>query len=74
MKKNFSIFGDSISTFGGSNPDNYNVFYNSEMKIRKGIACEEDTWWGRVIDFFYGKLLVNNSWSGSRVTRGTFCL
>lgn len=28
-----------------------------------------DTWWGKVIDFFGGELLVNNSWSGSRVTR-----
>lgn len=69
LNKNFSIFGDSISTFEGSNPDDYNVFYNSEMKIRTGIARETDTWWGRVIDFFDGKLLVNNSWSGSRVTK-----
>ena len=69
MKKKFSIFGDSISTYEGSNPDNYNVFYNSEMKMRTGIARETDTWWGRVIDFFDGKLLVNNSWSGSRVTK-----
>ena len=29
----------------------------------------QDTWWGKVIDFFGGELLVNNSWSGSRVTR-----
>lgn len=27
-----------------------------------------DTWWGKVIDFFGGELLVNNSWSGSPVT------
>ena len=51
LNKNFSIFGDSISTFEGSNPDDYNVFYNSEMKIRTGIVREVDTWWGRVIDF-----------------------
>lgn len=27
-----------------------------------------DTWWGKVIEFFGGELLVNNSWSGSCVT------
>ena len=29
----------------------------------------EDTWWDKVIGFFGGELLVNNSWSGSRVTK-----
>lgn len=28
-----------------------------------------DTWWDKVIGFFGGELLVNNSWSGSRVTK-----
>ena len=28
-----------------------------------------DTWWEKVIEFFGGELLVNNSWSGSRVTK-----
>lgn len=30
---------------------------------------KEDTLWGKVIDFFGGDLLVNNLWSGSRVTK-----
>ena len=29
----------------------------------------KDTWWGKVIDYFGGELLVNNSWSGCRVTK-----
>lgn len=34
------------------------------------IRCysPEDTWWGKVINFFGGKLLSNSSYSGSRVT------
>lgn len=28
----------------------------------------KDTWWDKVIDYFGGELLVNNSWSGSRVS------
>lgn len=29
----------------------------------------KDTWWGQVIAYLHGELLVNNSWSGSRVTK-----
>lgn len=29
----------------------------------------KDTWWGKLIDYYGGELLVNNSWSGSRVTK-----
>lgn len=67
--KQFSILGDSISTLIGYNPKGYNVFYDSENCERSGVKEMQDTWWGKVIDFFGGELLVNNSWSGSRVTR-----
>lgn len=67
--KQFSILGDSISTLAGYNPSNYNVFYGGETCEKSGVKEMQDTWWGKVIDFFGGELLVNNSWSGSRVTR-----
>ncbi len=67
--KQFSILGDSISTLEGFNPKGYNVFYKDENCDKSGIHKMKDTWWGKVIDFFGGKLLVNNSWSGSRVTK-----
>lgn len=67
--KQFSILGDSISTLGGYNPKGYKVFYESENCEKSGVRDMKDTWWGKVIDFFGGELLVNNSWSGSRVTR-----
>lgn len=67
--KQFSILGDSISTLAGYNPKGYNVFYYGESSERANVKEMENTWWGKVIDFFGGELLVNNSCSGSRVTR-----
>lgn len=67
--KQFSILGDSISTLDGYNPRGYNLFYTGEVCDRTGVHDMKDTWWGKVIDFFGGELLVNNSWSGSRVTK-----
>lgn len=67
--KQFSILGDSISTLAGYNPRGYNVFFKDENCEKSGVRDMPDTWWGKVIDFFGGELLVNNSWSGSRVTR-----
>lgn len=67
--KQFSILGDSVSTLVGYNPKGYKVFYDGENCEKSGVREMKDTWWGKVIDFFGGELLVNNSWSGSRVTR-----
>lgn len=66
--KQFSILGDSISTLEGYNPPGYRVFYQGEILQRSGVGAMEDTWWGKVITFFGGELLVNNAWSGSLVT------
>ncbi len=67
--KKFSILGDSISTLNGYNPIDYNVFYKDLNCKKFGVSEISDTWWGKVINYFDGDLLVNNSWSGSRVTR-----
>ena len=34
-----------------------------------GVKEYADTWWGQLIDYLGAKLLVNDSWSGSRVTK-----
>ena len=65
----FSILGDSISTLEGFNPRGYQVYYQGEKCTKTGVREMEDTWWGKVIAFFGGELLVNDSWSGSRVSR-----
>ena len=67
--KQFSILGDSISTLEGYNPPGYNVFYKGDKCEQAKIFEMSDTWWGKVIDYFGGVLLVNNSWSGSRVAQ-----
>lgn len=53
----------------GYHPKGYKVFYENNRLLESGVCGVSDTWWGRVIDFFQGVLLVNNSWAGSRVGR-----
>ena len=67
--KRISIIGDSISTFEGYNPQGFNLFYNEEKKHQSCVENVSDTWWQMLIDFLGAELLVNNSWSGSRVTK-----
>ena len=66
--KSFSVFGDSISTLEGYNPESCAVFYSKAVAESAGIKGQADTWWGMAIDYLDGKLLVNNSWSGCKVT------
>lgn len=67
--KYVSIMGDSISTLTGYVPEGYKVFYRDERSEKSGVSEMEDTWWGILIQELGAKLLVNNSWSGSRVTK-----
>lgn len=67
--KQFSVLGDSISTLEGYIPRGYRVYYTQQIAENTQVRNPEDTWWGQVIQFFGGELLVNDSWSGSRVTR-----
>jgi lysophospholipase L1-like esterase len=70
--KKISILGDSISTFTNySNSKEYNetitnnkVFYNGTFPI----VSVDEAWWKLLINKYNLKLIVNNSWSGSRVT------
>lgn len=67
--KRFSILGDSLSTLEGFNLRGSRVFYSSERREETGVWEMGDTWWGKVIEFFGGELLVNDSMGGCRVTR-----
>lgn len=64
----FSILGDSLSTLQGNNPNGFSVYYKDNMCKNSGVNVVDDTWWGKVIEAHGGSLLVNNAWSGSRVT------
>ncbi|MBE6817558.1 MAG: TIGR02452 family protein [Ruminococcaceae bacterium] len=66
--KKFSIMGDSISALASHIPWDYKPFYEGNICRQSGVQKPADTWWGKVISFFGGKLLVNNAYSGSRVT------
>ena len=65
--KYFSILGDSMSTLLGYNPEGNAVFYNAINGRTANIFAPEDCWWGQVIDALGGRLLVNDSFSGSTV-------
>ena len=63
-----SVLGDSISTFVGYQPKNYKVYYDDIVARNHSLFSAEDTWWMKVIRHLDGKLLKNDSYSGSRVT------
>lgn len=72
--KKASFIGDSISTFEGySNNVEYNptigdnaVYYKGN---NRGFTDVNETWWMQVVNSTGMELLVNNSWSGDRVTK-----
>ena len=63
--KKVSVIGDSISTFAGYVPSGNSVHYNGS---NGGVSSVNEMWWKRVINALGAELLVNESWSGSRVT------
>ena len=66
--KLFSVLGDSVSTlFGYSQPPEA-VFYTAEKRCETEVYSVSDTWWGQVIAALGGRLLANNSFSGSTVS------
>lgn len=67
--KRFSVLGDSISTLEGFHPRGNPVFYDAACREKSGVWEMEDTWWGKIIGFFGGELLANDSWSGCRVAQ-----
>ena len=67
-EKTFSIYGDSMSTLAGFQPEGYAVHYQGEFAERSHVTAMEDTWWGMVIRHFGGQLLTCNAFSGSTVS------
>lgn len=67
MKRLFSVYGDSISTFEGVTPDGWSIFYTGDQREATGVQTPADTWWMQVINHFGGVLGINNSYAGSTV-------
>ncbi len=60
----FSILGDSISTFDGYIPTDYNIFYPGSGEI----SSVEKTWWWQVMDATGMELNANASSSNTNVS------
>lgn len=71
--KYFSILGDSISTLEGVSEPCDAVFYAGAKKFETNVFEISDTWWGQVVEHLGGKILVNNSYSGSMVIKHRLC-
>ena len=69
----FSVLGDSISTLDGFSYPLDAVYYTNGRKFETGVFSPEDTWWGQVIAHFGGRLLVNDSFSGSTAVKSPAC-
>lgn len=62
--KKLSVMGDSISTFKGFSPDDYNPFY---MSGRDGLPNASYSYWGIVAREKGWGLSTINAWGGSQV-------
>lgn len=72
--KNISILGDSISTFSGisnnATDTNSTIGSNAVFYPKYEIDKAGETWWAQTTEATGMNMLVNNSWSGSRVLNG----
>ena len=66
--KNISILGDSISTFVGYIPSGNANYYDG---VKGNVATMSETWWGSVVTRLGAKLLINQSWSTSKISGTT---
>lgn len=62
----FSILGDSISTFSGCNPPENEVYYPKEGC---DVLALEHTWWHLLKEEAHLCLITNEAYSGSRISR-----
>ena len=69
--KKLSILGDSISTYSGlsnnASTTNNTIGSNAVYYPKADIDAADETWWKQTADYTNMDVLVNNSWSGSRV-------
>ncbi len=67
-----SILGDSLSALEDHIPVDNESFYGFHNRPA-GIFWPEQMWWGKVLAHFGWQLLVNESWSGSLVSKRPEC-
>ncbi len=64
---NILIIGDSYSAFENAIPDGYDAWYTDERKRITQVFSPQDTWWGQLLSQTDGKLVLNESFSGTTV-------
>jgi len=64
-EQTFSILGDSISTFEGCNPPENEIYFPKEGC---DVLKQEHTWWHLLIEETELHLIMNESYSGSRIS------
>jgi lysophospholipase L1-like esterase len=64
--KKLTVYGNSITTYSGTQPDGYAIYYS-----REDVDSPDKTWWGALIKETGMSLEKNNSWSGSRVSHNS---
>ncbi len=65
--KNVLILGDSYSTCAGYIPEGYATWYYEQEVEHTDVKSVEETWWYPLMKETNGKLLMNNSWSGTTI-------
>jgi hypothetical protein len=64
---NIFILGDSYSTFTGIIPEGYSAWYTPTPKPETDVTRAEEIWHQRLLEQLPGKIIMNDSWSGSTV-------
>ncbi len=67
VTKKISIMGDSYSTFKGYIPDGFSHYYPTTN--RNNLYSVDQTWWHILCSGTKYELEINNSWSGSTISR-----
>lgn len=74
-EKKLSVLGDSISTYSGISNNttsaNSTLGSNAVYYPKNDIDSASETWWSQAAEYTNMDLLVNNSWSGSKVLSGS---
>lgn len=66
---NVLIMGDSYSTFRGYIPEGYAAYYHGDGRPETDVRAVEETWWHQLIARAHGHLVLNDSFSGTTVSR-----
>lgn len=74
QRKTISFLGDSITTLANYNPENYNIYYEGYTAKEYNVDTIDKTYWGKLLEYYNLDLFINNSYSGSTLTKTNFLM